>query len=120
VSAPTKTDKPIRCLLDIREIPLEYFRHPRDQRKWKQAARGRYDLLYKISSWADPDGSVGRFSPSMKRLEQHYGHGSLYRRMDDLRDLGFLNWQREKSHYGQRQYEIRVPEGVIKHLPQWY
>jgi hypothetical protein len=110
--------KPIRCLLDVRDISLEHFRHPRDsQRKWKQSARGRHKLLFRLSSWADPDGSVARFSPSMDRLEKHFGHGSLYRRMDDLRDLGFLSWQREKPHYGQRQYEITVPNGVLKHLP---
>ena len=53
----------------------------------------------------------------MDHLEKYFGHGSLYRPVDALRDLSFLNWQRETPHYGQRQYEITVPDGVLKHLP---
>src|SRR5882762_8113299 len=98
--------KPVRCLLDVRSIPLECFKHPRDgARKWRQPARHRYELLFKLSSWADPDGTLGKFSPRLTTLERHYSRTSLYRHMDDLRDLGFLTWAR-KHHYSKREYQI--------------
>jgi hypothetical protein len=112
----TNKVKPVRCLLDVRSIPLECFKHPRDgARKWRQPARHRYELLFKLSSWADPDGRCGAFSPSFKTLQQHYSRSTLYLHMDDLNDLGFLTWAR-KDHYHKREYQILIPEAVQKQV----
>jgi hypothetical protein len=50
------------------------------------------------------------FSPSAQRLQAHYARRSLYRHLDDLRDLGFLSWKREQNHYGRRIYQITIPK----------
>jgi hypothetical protein len=34
----------------------------------------------------------------------------MYRHMNDLRELGFLSWEREQKHYGRRIYRITVPD----------
>jgi len=105
-----------RCTLDVRDIPLECFRHPRDGRRWQQPARCRYTLLLRLSTHANPDGTFmsedGRknYSPRAERLELHFASRSMYRHMDDLKDLGFLDWEREKKHYGRRIYQITMPE----------
>ena len=84
----------------------------RDGRKWKQAARSRSDLLSRLATYANPDGTFAsedgkkNFSPSPKKLQRHYPRKTLYRLSNDLRQLGLLSWDREKKHYGRRTYQI--------------
>jgi hypothetical protein len=105
-----------RCTLEVREIPLESFKHPRDGRRWREAARNRYSLLLRLSTHANPDGTFTdedghkNFSPSAERLQAHYARRSMYRHMNDLKDLGFLSWAREQKHYGRRIYRVTIPE----------
>jgi len=109
--------KPIRCLLDVRGIPLEKFRLARDGKKWRQPARHRSDLLFRLASYADPDGTLGKFSPSMQTLSEHFAERTLYRYLDDLRELKLLTWERAK-HYHQRQYRIVISRDAEEnHLP---
>jgi hypothetical protein len=111
-----------RCTLIVRGLPLERFRLQRDSRKWKQAARSRYDLLLKLATYANPDGTFesedhkNNFSPSTKKLQQHYAKRTLYRLANDLSLLGLLSWEREKNHYGRRTYRIHFqPEKQVPH-----
>jgi hypothetical protein len=111
-----------RCTLIVRGLPLERFRLERDGRKWKQAARSRYDLLLKLATYANPDGTFEsedhkkNFSPSTKKLQQHYAKRTLYRLANDLSLLGLLSWEREKNHYGRRTYRIHFqPEKQVPH-----
>jgi len=133
-----KNDKFIRCLLDVRKIPLESFRHPRDGKKWKQRARSRYHFLCKLAGDANPDGTfkkengVINFSPGVKKLLLHMAERSLYRMTTELRELGYLSWDREKNNYGRRIFQIhfsgqkhrpdtspeRVPD-TQEHMPPW-
>ena len=113
-----------RCTLNVRDFSLEYFRLPRDGRKWRQAARSRSDLLLKLSTYANPDGTFKsedgkkNFSPSAKKLQRHYAKKTLYRLTNDLRELGLLSWERERKHYGRRTYRIHIQiENAAKHLP---
>jgi len=107
--------KSLKCSHDVRNIPLERFRLPDDGRKWKQAARSRSALLCRLATYANADGTFMRdsrnYSPSLKTLLNHLGHGSYYRLTDDLHGLGLLSWKREK-HYERRVYTIHVPEQV--------
>jgi hypothetical protein len=107
--------KPIRCLLDVRGIPLEFFRHPNDGKKWRQPARHRSDLLLRLATYANPDGSLGSYSPSIQTLSKHFAERTLYLHLNDLRELGFLTWVRNKNYY-RREYQILLPEAVRKHL----
>jgi hypothetical protein len=106
---------------NVRDIPLERFRMERDGRKWKQAARSRSDLLLKLATYANPDGTfesedrMKNFSPSAAKLLRHYTERTLYRLTNDLCQLGLLSWEREKKHYGRRTYLIRFQPG--KHRP---
>lgn len=122
----TKRPKPSatkfnRCTLNVRDLPLERFRLERDGRKWKQAARSRSDLLSRLATYANPDGTFEsedrkkNFSPGAEKLLRHYAERTLYRLTNDLGQLGLLSWERENKHYGRRTYRIHFqPE---KHLP---
>jgi hypothetical protein len=122
----------IRCLLDVRKIPLEKFRLPRDGKKRLRAARSRYNFLCTLAQDANADGTFQRFdrkagkinfSPRVKKLLRHMAERTVYRMTTDLRELGFLSWRREKKHYGSRIFKIhfsprqRVSDSEKKHLP---
>jgi len=119
----------IRCLLDVRKIPLEKFRLPRDGKKRLRAARSRYNFLCTLAQDANADGTFERkagkinFSPRVKKLLRHMAERTVYRMTTDLRELGFLSWRREKKHYGSRIFQIhlsprqRVSDSEKKHLP---
>jgi hypothetical protein len=123
LSKPESQNKKFnRCTLNVRDLPLERFRLQRDGQKWKQAARSRFDLLLKLSTYANPDGTFvsedgkKNFSPSARTLLRHYAKRSLYRLTNDLCRLGLLSWEREKNHYGRRTYRIDVrPEKQVPH-----
>jgi hypothetical protein len=103
----------LKCSQQVRNIPLERYHLPADGRKWKQAARSRSDFLVRLSTYANGDGTFVRngrnYSPSLKTLLAHVGHGSYYRLTDDLQASGLLSWTREK-HYERRIYTIHLPE----------
>jgi hypothetical protein len=104
----------LKCSQQVRNIPLGWYRLPKDGRKWRQAARSRSDLLVRLSTYANGDGTFvgenGRnYSPRAATLLKHVGHGSYYRLADDLRTLGLLSWVRDR-HYDYRHYTIHLPE----------
>src|ERR1700683_4858215 len=111
----SKPNDSLKCSQLVRNIPLERYRLPDDGRKWKQAARRRSDLLLRLSSYANGDGTFARdgrnYSPSFRTLEKHVARKSFYRLTDALQALGLLSWTREK-HYEQRHYTIHLPEQV--------
>lgn len=102
-----------KCTRDVRNLPLERFRLPGDGRKWKQAARSRSDLLLRISSYANGDGTFVRdginYSPSFETLQKHIPEKSFYRLTNALRDLRLLSWTRE-DHYDRRVYIIHLDQ----------
>lgn len=102
-----------QCTLEIRRLPLEVFRHPEHAgRQWQHHARRLRGLLLELSTYAGGDGSIGQFSPSMQTLEKYASTRSLHRLMNNLKDLGFLDWTRyrkAKGIYSPRQYTIHLP-----------
>lgn len=111
--ADGQSKKAVRCTLEIRKLPLESFRHPDHAgRKWRDHARRLRGLILELSTYADPDGPLGKYSPSIETLQKQASRATLYRLLDDLRDLGFLTWTRE-SHYFRRQYTISIPENQV-------
>jgi hypothetical protein len=102
-----------KCTIIIRNLPLDRFRLPGDGRKWKQAARSRSELLVRLSTYANGDGTFVRngqnYSPSFETMEKHVARKSFYRITDALRAAGLLSWTREK-HYERRVYTIHLPE----------
>jgi hypothetical protein len=102
-----------KCTIIIRNLSLDRFRLPGDGRKWKQAARSRSELLVRLSTYANGDGTFVRngknYSPSFETMEKHVARKSFYRITDALRDAGLLSWIREK-HYERRVYTIHLPE----------
>lgn len=107
------SNAPLRCSQQVRRIQLEQYRLPSDGRKWRQAARGRCDLLVRLSTYANGDGTFVRdgknYSPSWKTLTKHVAEKSLDRRMDALRDLGLLSWTRDQ-HHARRVYQIHLSD----------
>jgi len=106
----------LKCSHQVRSIQLERYRLPSDGRKWRQAARGRCELLVRLSTYANGDGTFVRdgknYSPSWKTLTKHVAEKSLDRRMDALRDLGLLSWTRDQ-HHARRVYQIHLSDSQV-------
>lgn len=110
-ASQTKSDrkKPVRCLIEVRKLPIECFRHPEHAgRQWRSHANKLRNLLCEMASYANPDGTFGKYSPSVERLSKHHSERSVYRLLDELHQLGLLDWTRE-SHYARRNYRILLP-----------
>jgi len=111
-------NKSLKCSQIVRNIPLERYRLPADGRKWMQVARSRSELLVRLSTYANGDGTfVGEnginYSPSFETLEKHIARKSFYRLSDALRDTGLLSWTREK-HYERRIYTIHLDQVPLR------
>src|SRR5258708_35078601 len=103
IPAPDRA-KSIRCVVSVRSIPIECYRHSNDGQKWKQPAANRRALLLELATYANSDGTflrpiggeIRNYSPSFKKLQNAgYSRASLYRMMDSLYDLGLLSWDRK-------------------------
>jgi hypothetical protein len=110
----SKPNESLKCTQQVRNLPLDRFRLPSDGRKWKQAARSRSDLLLRLSSYANGDGTfvgeTGRnYSPSLGTLTKHIAQQSYFRLTAALQELGLLSWTRAK-HYYPRIYTIHLPD----------
>src|SRR5689334_20242918 len=105
------SNKPLKCSQEIRNMPLEAFRPVCHGRKWKQTAGSLSDFLYRVSGYANPDGTFIRegvdYSPTFKTLRKRYAKASLIRWSDACRELGFLSWTREK-HRERRSYLLHM------------
>jgi hypothetical protein len=113
----TDPNKPLKCSQAVRKIPLEQFRLSTDSVKWRQAARNRQNLLIRISSYANGDGSFDggngkNYSPSEKTITKHVDPRTYYRISRDLQKLGWLSWTREQNHYGRRLFVIHLDNEV--------
>ena len=105
------------CSRAVRDLPLTRYRLSRDGRKWRVLARARAGLLLHLSTFANGDGSFEKelpggagainYSPSEKRLLEHWAKDSLYRYLNDLHELGLLSWTRP-DHYHKRAYTIHI------------
>jgi hypothetical protein len=121
----TKKDSQ-KCTNVVKRIPKEQFRLPSDgDRKWKAVASKRKQTLIEISTYANGDGTfIGQtgidYSPSIETLmDSASSPRTLYRVLDGLKELKFLDWTRE-SHYKRRSYTINLPATVPEpgnHLP---
>jgi len=111
VANPVKRKPTTKCLIEVRNQPLEAFKMPRDSRKWRQASRSRFSVLEFLASFADGDGNCGKYSPDVERQMKRHGFTRqwLYRILDDLHELGFLNWARSNRHE-KRFYTITLPD----------
>ena len=110
---------PMKCSHVVRSVPCELFRLQTDGRKWRQAARSRKGMLYRLAGYANPDGTFTKngtdYSPRFKRLSKDFSEKSMIRWMDDLGSLGFLSWRRDR-HYDHRSYTIHLANLIRKHL----
>jgi len=106
-----KVNEVLGCTVAVRRLSPEKFHHPRDGRKWMITAYLRRSLLLELSTYANKDGSFickgKNFSPSMENLQRFTARATLYRLLDDLKDLGLLSWVRP-NHHERRVYEIPV------------
>lgn len=105
------SNAPLRCSQQVRSASLGQFRHPVDGRKWKQAARSRKAFLLHLASYANADGTFVRnetnYSPSLQTLLKDFSHTSYFRLTNDLKEIGWLSWTRER-HYDRRVYQIHL------------
>jgi hypothetical protein len=94
VSPSPKDDgdpRPIRCLRDVVDLPPGAFALPGDGRQAKHLRSQRKDLAVVIARYANPDGS--RAYPAIGTLTKATGQNraTVFRRLADLRALGFLS-----------------------------
>ena len=63
--------RPLRLSRDLRNVPLDRYRLPKDGRKWKTVARERMGALEWLATYGDADGS--RIYPAEKSITHHFG-----------------------------------------------
>src|SRR5258708_36213313 len=82
--------KSVRCIRDIREFPPESYRLPDDGRKWKKLCEERRKIANQLATYANGDGTS--ITAGINRLvrETSTKRRTLFRRLDDLRQLGLL------------------------------
>ena len=83
--------RPIRCLRDVVDLPPGAFALSGDGRQAKHLRSQRKDLAVVIARYANPDGS--RAYPAIGTLTKATGQNraTVFRRLADLRALGFLS-----------------------------
>lgn len=84
-------DKAIRCLLDVVDLPPQSFAMAEDGRQKSHLSRQRKALVVILAKYANPDGT--RCFPSAKTMATAMGLSArtVFRLLDDLRTLGFMN-----------------------------
>jgi hypothetical protein len=82
--------KSVRCVRDVRNIPLADYRLPDDGRQWKKLAVIRQRLANFLATFADASGE--RIFPSEKTMSTFLGchRATTYRTLADLEKLGLL------------------------------
>lgn len=93
---------PVRCLKDISRLPPGVFSLPEDGRKWKHLQRERKEVAVQLATYADADGT--EIYPAAETLVTPSGlsRATIFRRLDDLRRLGFLTDGEIHSYYKTR------------------
>jgi hypothetical protein len=86
-------DSPVRCVLTVRDLPMEAFRLPDDGRKWKALCKERQALAMQLATRANPDGT--RITLGSRKMAKKLGFhlNTLFARLDDLDRLGALEKQ---------------------------
>jgi hypothetical protein len=104
---------PIRCALDLRDVPPSAFRMPNDGRQWRHKCELRCALLHWLATFADADGS--NVEAGIKRMEARFevSRRTIFRRLDDLIELGFTNREKLTGFKGTRRRTINV-KAVLK------
>ena len=102
---------PLRCSQEVKKMTLEQFRPACPGRKWKQAARSLWALLYHMAGCANPDGTFIKngvdYSPRFKKLSRRFAKSTLTLDFGKLASLGFISWTREQ-HYKHRSYVLHM------------
>jgi hypothetical protein len=88
---PKNTVKPaIRCAQDLADVPYQALRLPNDGRKWQALCWTRRAVLQRLAIAANQNGAS--ISLSVERIANAIGisRATAFRRLDDLRALGFM------------------------------
>lgn len=101
--------RPLRLSRDLRNVPLNRYRLPKDGRKWKTVARERMALAEWLATHGDADGS--RIYPSEKSMSRHFGWSrrKTFYLLADLAELNLLvSDGRLTSEHGTRVRRINL------------
>jgi hypothetical protein len=85
---PTKS---VKCVRDWRDFPADYYRLPRDGRKWRVQAQNRMRLADYLSTFANGDGTS--ITVGIERICSKFDpidRATIFRWLDDLRELQAL------------------------------
>lgn len=100
--------RPLRLSRDLRDIPLDRYRLPKDGRKWKAIARERMALAEWLGTHGDGDGS--RIYPGVDSMIRHFGWSrrKTFYLLADLKELGLLSSAGLTSEHGTRKRRINL------------
>jgi hypothetical protein len=89
-SPKNKVKPAIRCAQDLADVPFQALRLPDDGRKWQALCWMRRAVLQRLSLAANQNGAS--ISLSVDRIANAVGisRATTFRRLDDLRALGFM------------------------------
>jgi hypothetical protein len=111
----------VKCVRDIRDVGPQYYRLASDGKKWLHVCRQRQQLALWLATFADGDGSS--ITTGTKRMENalFLSRRTLFRLLDDLRALGFLNGGTLTGYQGTRRRELNVAAilAAPSVVPRW-
>lgn len=98
----------LKCTLDLRDVPPSAFRMLDDGRQWRHKCELRCALLHWLTTFADADGS--NVEAGIKRMEARFevSRRTVFRRLDDLMELGFITREKLTGFKGTRRRTINV------------
>ncbi len=101
--------RPVKAVRDARRFSFEDFRSPDDGRQWKSVAGQRRAYYLELSTYADGDGTNA--FPSIRSLQRIFGDSrrTVFRRLADLKELGFIKDVGKSKFQGTTIREVLLP-----------
>jgi len=105
---PAPRKLPIKCLMDVTDLPPSAFAHPRDGRQRKHLCDLRKGVTGVLARYANSDGSSTY--PAAATIAKSVGRdrATVFRLLQDLRDLGFLTDGKLAWRRGPRERTLHV------------
>jgi hypothetical protein len=101
-------DNSVKCVREIRAVPRQAYRMANDGRQWKHLCNLRRILLNHLATYANPDGTSINVGVTRLCVELGFSRRTIFRLLDDLRELGFLSDGKLTGFKGTRQRELNV------------
>jgi hypothetical protein len=102
--------QPVRCVRAIRSLPPDAYRLESDGRKRLSVAKDRRAVAVQLATYANGDGSSVTVGIERLSLELGMPRRTLYRRISELKALGYLKNEGLVKEHGTARRRLILPE----------